>query len=111
MTALKSSFERWFSSGELTKEILEVSTGMSKDHFLTLLDAGKIELRVLEQIAKEMRVPVYRLLQFDSREIFDSLPDELNRLKNENSALKKKVIQLEEILIEGGKLIPVKIHE
>jgi len=86
----------------LSEERLVKTTGLSQTELLHLVDAGKIEFRVIEKIAKEIKVPVYGLMQLDSVEWLLSDPDEISKRKNENQLLHQRVSKLEQILIEEG---------
>jgi DNA-binding Xre family transcriptional regulator len=111
MSALKSNIKVLLENQILPEERLVKSTGLSPAELLELLDAGKVELRTIEQIAKELRVPVYGLLQFNSTETSPVSPDEISRLRDENERLHSRLNKLEQILIEEGMLKQIPKHE
>lgn len=111
MSALKSNIKVLLENKILPEERLVKSTGLSPAELLELLDAGKVELRTIEQIAKELRVPVYGLLQYYSTEMSPVSPDEVTILRDENERLHSRLNQLEQILIEEGMLKQIPKNE
>jgi hypothetical protein len=104
MNSVKTHIKSLLERKSLSEERLVKSTGLSFDDLYHALEEGAIDLRTLEHLAKELRVPLYSLIHGEFSEIAPAQPDEITQLRNDNKQLRLRVHQLEQILSEGGKL-------
>ncbi|MCC6252333.1 MAG: helix-turn-helix transcriptional regulator [Bacteroidia bacterium] len=84
--------------------------GMSSDQLNQAINDKKVELRTLEFISKELRIPLYSFFRNDKFVPVSTSPEapfyvseinnnEMDNLKNENLQLKKEIEVLKQALI------------
>lgn len=109
MNRLKNRVTDAFQTGMFDEEIIERRIGMSIPVLMEALDSRNIELRTLETLSKELRIPLYSM--FQDATIYEKeaaqvnhyinreTRTEIDNLQAENDKLKKQVEELKQLLL------------
>jgi hypothetical protein len=109
MNRLKIRVTEAFHTGMFDEELIEKRIGMPIANLMEALDNRNIELRTLETLSKELRIPLYSM--FQEATIYEREAGQLNyyinresrteidNLKVENDKLKKQVEELKALLL------------
>jgi|LakMenE01Jun11ns_1017448.scaffolds.fasta_scaffold9934400_4 hypothetical protein len=109
MNKIKTRVAEAFQTGMFDEELIEKRIGMPIPVLMQVLDNRNIELRTLETLSKELRIPLYSL--FQDATIYDLEAGQINHYINretrteidnllvENNKLKKQVEELKELLL------------
>lgn len=114
MTEFKEKINEVLKSMNYSFDDLAGHLGMNSEQLNQAIDDKKLELRTLEFISKELRIPLYSFFRKEDFVPLNNLPEEpfyinsintdaLNQLQIENSLLKKEVDKLKEQLIQCEK--------
>ena len=109
MTELKEKINEVLKSMNYSFEDLASHLGMNAEQLNLAIDDKKVELRTLEFISKELRIPLYSFFDREDFVPINNLPEEpfyinkinrntIDQLQIENILLKKELEKLKEQL-------------
>lgn len=109
MNRIKNRVTEAFQTGMFDEEVIEKRIGMSIPGLMDALENRNIELRTLETLSKELRIPLYSMFQDSTvyekeagqvnHYINRETRSEIDNLKVENEKLKKQVEELKQLLL------------
>lgn len=114
MTEFKEKINEVLKSMNYSFDDLASHLGMNAEQLNQAIDDKKVELRTLEFISKELRIPLYSFFRNDEEGALNNLPEEpfytnkinkntIEHLQIENIVLKKEIEQLKSQLTEYEK--------
>lgn len=114
MTEFKEKITEVLKSMNYSFDDLASHLGMNAEQLNQAIDDKKVELRTLEFISKELRIPLYSFFRNEDFVPINNLPEEpfyvnkldkntIDTLKSENSILRKEIEFLKEQLIKCEK--------
>ena len=114
MTEFKEKITEVLKSMNYSFDDLAGHLGMNAEQLNQAIDDKKVELRTLEFISKELRIPLYSFFRGDDFVPVNNLPEEpyyvnkinrntIDKLQIENILLKKEIENLKEELIKCEK--------
>jgi len=108
MNRIKSRVNEALQTGMFDEELLSKRLGMPISTLMEALDNRNVELRTLETLSKELRIPLYSF--FQDATIYEKeagqvnhyinreTRSEIDNLKVENDQLKKQIEELKSLL-------------